>query len=309
MTTESVAVCGLGNMGAAIAQRLAQRWQVIGYDRDPDRCAEAQRDGVQIVDDASVLATSSIILLSLPAPEISLSVARILLPRLRPGTLLVETSTVNPSDMVSLVETVRPSGVRVVDAAILSGVSQMANGAATLLLGGAKDDIDELAPVFSQLASRQIHFGDIGAGMAAKVINNAVAHAVMVILAEAGAMAAASDLPVDEIADLLRDPEGGLIRPLTHRFIERVRTSNYEGGMPTEAARKDSALALRMAQSTGVPLFAIQASHTVYELALSADLARLDYSSIASLWEGWTGRSLNREPVVSGDSGKHELPE
>jgi 3-hydroxyisobutyrate dehydrogenase-like beta-hydroxyacid dehydrogenase len=309
MTTESTAICGLGNMGAAIAQRLAQRWQVIGYDRDPDRCTEAQRGGVQIVDDASALATSSIILLSLPAPEISLSVARTLLPRLRPGTLLVETSTVNPSDMASLAETVRPSGVRVVDAAILSGVSQMANGAATLLLGGAKDDIAELAPVLSQLASRQIHFGDIGAGMAAKVINNAVAHAVMVILVEAGAMAAASDLPLDEIADLLRDPEGGLIRPLTHRFIERIRTSNYEGGMPTEAARKDSALALRMAQSTSVPLFAIQASHTVYEMALSADLARLDYSSIASLWEGWTGRSLNRKPVVSGDSGKRELSE
>jgi 3-hydroxyisobutyrate dehydrogenase-like beta-hydroxyacid dehydrogenase len=307
--TEPIAICGLGNMGAAIAQRLVLRWQVTGYDRSQDRCAEAGRGGVQIVNDVAALAGSPIVLLSLPAPEISLSVAQTLLPHLRPGTILVETSTVNPSDMASLEETMRLAGVRVVDAAILSGVSQMASGAATLLLGGAKDDIAQVMPVLAELSSRQIYFGGVGTGMAAKVINNAVAHAVMVILVEAGAMAAANDVPVDGMAELLRDPEAGLMRPLTHRFIERIRTSNFDGGMPTEAARKDSALALRMAQASNVPLFAIQAAHTVYELALSQDLARLDYSSIARLWEEWTGSSLNREATVLGGSAAQEQPE
>lgn len=62
--------------------------------------------------------------------------------------------------------------------------------------------------------------------------------------------------------------------------------------MPTEAARKDSVLALRMAQEGGVPLFAIQGAHSAYELAVRAGLARQDYAALGRLWEEWTGRKF-----------------
>jgi 3-hydroxyisobutyrate dehydrogenase-like beta-hydroxyacid dehydrogenase len=168
-----------------------------------------------------------------------------------------------------------PHGVRVVDGAILSGVAQMAAGRSTLLVGGKAEDLDRAARVFEALAPRVLRFGDVGSGMAAKVINNAVAHAVMVILIEAGAMAAATGVAQDDLAHLLADPDAGLLRPLTHRFVERVLRADYEGGMPTEAARKDSTLALALAQTSGVPLFAIQGAHTVYELAVAGGLGRL----------------------------------
>ena len=141
-----------------------------------------------------------------------------------------------------------------------------------------------------------LRFGDVGSGMAAKVINNAVAHAVMVILVEAGAMAAATGVAQDDLANLLADPDAGLLRPLTHRFVERVLRADYEGGMPTEAARKDSTLALALAQTSGVPLFAIQGAHTVYELAVADGLGRLDYASIARLWEAWTNHPFSTPP-------------
>ena len=53
------------------------------------------------------------------------------------------------------------------------------------------------------------------------------------------------------------------MRPLTHRVMERVARDEYDGGMPLAAARKDSTLALAMAQRSGVPLFATQAAQTV----------------------------------------------
>jgi 3-hydroxyisobutyrate dehydrogenase-like beta-hydroxyacid dehydrogenase len=62
--------------------------------------------------------------------------------------------------------------------------------------------------------------------------------------------------------------------------------------MPTEAARKDSTLALALAQSHRVPSLAFQAAHTVYELAAAQGYGRFDYAAIAKLWEHWTGRSL-----------------
>src|SRR6185369_1231398 len=245
MTERTVALAGLGNMGSAVAGRLAQRFRVLGFDVDPARRADAKsRYEIDVVDDMTLLARASTLVLSLPTPEISATVVRTLLPHLGRGSLIVETSTVNPSDMWRLRDLSAPAGVRVVDGAILSGVAQMAGGRSTLLVGGKPEDLDAAAGVFEALAPRVLRFGDVGSGMAAKVVNNAVAHAVMVILVEAGAMAAATGVALDDLAKLLADPDAGLLRPLTHRFVERVLRADYEGGMPTEAARKDSTLAL-----------------------------------------------------------------
>jgi 3-hydroxyisobutyrate dehydrogenase-like beta-hydroxyacid dehydrogenase len=183
-----------------------------------------------------------------------------------------------------------------VDAAVLSGVSQMTDGSSMLLVGGDPADVETVRPVLDAMAARQRHFGALGSGMAAKVLNNAVAHAIMVVLVEAGAMAAATGVRGRDLADLLAAPDAGVSRPLTHRFVERILEGDYEGGMPTDAARKDSSLALELARDARTPLFAIQAAHTVYELAVSEGLGRLDYAAIATLWESWTGRSLREDP-------------
>ena len=53
------------------------------------------------------------------------------------------------------------------------------------------------------------------------------------------------------------------------------------------AARKDSVLALALAQDSGVPLFAIQASQTVYDIAAASGYGREDYAAIAKIWADW----------------------
>ena len=289
-----IGLVGCGNMGAAIASRLAAAGDVVAFDLDRARLeALAARVPVTPAETAEGVADgASAVLLSLPNAAASLEVAEQVGPKLPVGGALVETSTVAPADMRRLAEACAPHGVHVVDAAILSGVAQMESGASTLLVGGDDDAVAAAEPVLALLASRRLRLGPLGAGMAAKVANNAVSHAVMVVLLEATSLAAAAGVPPDVFAELLRDPDAGLLRPLTHRLRERVLQGDFEGGMPTEAARKDSGLALELAQTAGVPLFAIQAAHTPYEIAVAAGLGRDDYAALARLWEEWTGRPL-----------------
>ncbi|CAN5338316.1 3-hydroxyisobutyrate dehydrogenase [soil metagenome] len=284
MSTQAVGLVGLGNMGAAVAQRLVAAGPLKGFDLDADRRADAAARGVEIVDDLAGFAGCDVVVLSLPSPSISASVVGRLRDVIAPGATIIETSTVNPHDMAALAAILDGSGVRLVDAAILSGVGVMAKGDAILLTGGSAEDLAEVRSVLDAMSARIIPFGDLGAGMAAKVINNAVAHAVMVVLCEAVALAEANGIGLQAISELLADPDAGLTRPLTHRIMERVASGDYEGGMPTDAARKDSTLVLELAQAGKVPLFAIQASHTVYELAMAEGLARKDYAAIATLW-------------------------
>lgn len=298
-----VGLCGLGNMGSVLAGRLAAAAPVTAFDPDGNRAAAtaATVQGLTLAEQLADVAAADVVMLSLPSPAVSLDVVTGLAANMRPESLIIETSTVNPADMWRMRDICEQRSVRLVDAAILSGVQQMQDGTSMLLVGGDEADVARARPVLDALAERQRHFGPVGSGMAAKVINNAVAHAVMVVLVEAGAMAGATGVSGEGLVDLLTGPDAGLTRPLTHRFAERILHSDYAGGMPTEAARKDSALALDLAQQSGVPLVATQAAHTVYEIAVQSGLGRLDYAAIAQLWEEWTGRRFG--PADHGNGG------
>jgi 3-hydroxyisobutyrate dehydrogenase-like beta-hydroxyacid dehydrogenase len=138
------------------------------------------------------------------------------------------------------------------------------------------------------MATAIMHLGPVGMGMGAKVVVNAVLHALMVVLIEASAMSTKLGLPMQTLVDILRRDEG-LIRPLTHRVQERIMHNDYQGGMSVTNARKDSVLALAVAQELGVPLYAMQASHTPYEIAEAMGMGDLDYAALATLWERWSG--------------------
>lgn len=292
--TDRIALVGLGQMGLPIATRLATAFDVLAFDIAAERRALAEEHvRITTTDDVTELATSATIVLSLPNPAISRTVLSQLVPLTAEGTLVIETSTVLPDDVRDSQRLLAGANARIIDAAVLSGVGQMASGNATLLVGGDDADLDEAAPVLAAIGGAGVsRFGELGAGMAAKVVNNGVAHAVMVVLVEAFAMARAEGVALEDIAAMLDREDGGLQRPLNHRIMQRMAAGDYEGGMPLDAARKDSTLALAMAQRSGTPLFATQAAQTVYDLAAGQGLGREDYSALAKLWEGWTGNDL-----------------
>lgn len=296
-----VAVYGLGNMGYLIAERIGRKFAVQVADLDAVQVERARNAfAASAITNPGDLADTRVVVLSLPSPAISQGILRQIAPSLLRGSVVLETSTVNPGDIHASRKLLQPYGVEIVDASVLAGVSQMEAGTASLALGGSKDAIAATQDVLDAIAEKQVYFGESGAGAAAKVINNAVAHAVMVVVAEAGSLATAAGVDCDKLIALLSDKQMGLQRPLTYRYAERVVKGDYAGGMPLDAARKDSVLALQLAQSLGVPLFAIQASHTVYEIAASAGYGRDDYAAVAKLWADWgrpTVPSLSAEAL------------
>ncbi|WP_420225596.1 NAD(P)-dependent oxidoreductase [Pigmentiphaga litoralis] len=288
MQTDKVAIYGLGNMGYPLAERVGRHFPTQVFDLDTAQLGRAKEAfGAERITSPEMLADTHIIVLCLPTPAVSLSVLRQIAPHLPAGAVVLETSTVNPEHILAEQAVVEGFGIHLVDASIMAGVGQMVAGTASLALGGNPDAIAKAQPVLDAIASKQTNFGPLGAGAAAKVINNAVAHAVMVVVAEAGALATAAGVDSGKLIALLSDAQMGLHRPLTYRYADRIMKGDYAGGMPLDAARKDSVLALQLAQTLGVPLFAIQGSHSVYDMGVAAGYGRDDYAAVAKLWADW----------------------
>ncbi len=283
----AIAMVGLGNAGAALAHALAGKFPLSGYDVDPKR--KTAVENLEIVwsnSVESVVADADIVLLSLPRPEISLDVVISIANADTTAQLVIETSTITPKTARELAATCGTANIGFVDAAIAGGVQSMAAGENTFLVGGSEEDFAVARKFLDPIAKRIHHLGPVGAGSGAKVVNNAVMHALMVVLIEAGAMASKLEIPMETMIEILARPDG-IMRPLEHRMRDRMGNADYAGGMSVTNARKDSMLALEMAQDLGVPLFATSAAHTPYEIAEQLGYGELDYAALAKLWEAW----------------------
>ena len=282
-----IAMIGLGNAGASLARALAGKFRLRGYDINPERRDVVDDIDIQWMDSVeSVAADADFVVLSLPRPEISRAVVESIVKLQTDLKVVIETSTITPKVARELAGVCREANIGFVDAAIAGGVQSMAAGENTFLVGGSEADFTAARTILEPIAAR-IHFlGPVGAGSGAKVVNNAVMHALMVVLIEAGAMAGKLEIPMETMIEILARPDG-IQRPLQHRMGDRMRNADYAGGMSVSNARKDSMLALETAQDLGVPLFATSAAHTPYAIAEQLGYGELDYAALAKLWESW----------------------
>ncbi|NKB49102.1 MAG: NAD-binding protein [Alphaproteobacteria bacterium] len=285
----SVGLIGLGNAGSALASAFSGQCRLVGFDANPARRQVVAGLDLEWAGSAvDIAGQAEIVLLSLPKPEASKAVVAELLGSAQPPQLIVETSTVTPNTARDLGAMCAAADVAFIDAAVGSGVQAMAAGQVTFLVGGTDDAVAQARPTLELVAKAIYHLGPVGAGSGAKVVNNAVMHALMVVLIEAGAMAGKLDIPMEALVDILGSADG-VTRPLQHRFRGRILNGDYAGGMSVDNARKDSMLALETAQDCGVPLFAIMAAHTPYEIAVGEGMGDQDYAALAKLWEAWCG--------------------
>ena len=191
-----------------------------------------------------------------------------------------------PEDVEALHEVLGPVGAVVIDAAIIGGVHKLAKGQGVFLIGLPEQEAGLAGETLRSISEEIFFLNGRGDGMRAKLVANAVSHTTYVLLLEAAALAAAQNIPMSVFTRLM-ERESGLMRPLKHRFAERLRAKDFSGGMSTINARKDSNLILETARSLDIPLFAIPAAHTAYEIAVAEGLGSQDYASMGQLWEKW----------------------
>lgn len=184
----SIGIVGLGLVGSALAQRLmAAGFRVTGFDlRAEARAALAASGGQAVATLAEVADAASCVVLAVFNTDDVLSVVEdpgglLTVPGLRQ---LIDCSTGTPEALEALAARLQARGVDFIEAPLSGSSQQIADGVATLLLGGEAQAIEQCAPVLNAIAERRIHVGGAGMGARAKLATNLVLGLNRAVLAE-----------------------------------------------------------------------------------------------------------------------------
>ena len=206
------------------------------------------------------------------------------------GHAVAMMSTIDPTATKAMHAKLAEQSVSLVDAPVSGGTPRASSGELSIICGGAKADIDGWRSAFDAMSSNIFHVGDIGQGLAMKLVNNMLIQVNTVAIAEAFAMGAKAGLDPKTMYDVVRVSTGASFA-LEHR-VPRMLSGDFKPGGTVDISFKDQELETAFAKELGVPLLLANVSQQVYQMARAAGYSKEDGASVIKLYEEMTGVTL-----------------
>ncbi|AIV32987.1 decarboxylating 6-phosphogluconate dehydrogenase [Streptomyces sp. R1] len=206
-----IGLVGLGKMGGNMRERLRNAGHtVVGYDTNPERA-----DVDSLVELVDRLERPRAVWVMVPAGGATQHVIDQLATLLKPGDTVIDGGNSRWTDDEKHAEELGKRGINFVDAGVSGGVWGLKNGYA-LMVGGDKETVDDLKPIFDALKPDgpygYVHAGKVGAGHFSKMVHNGIEYAMMQAYAEGWELLEKVD-SVDNVREVFRSwQEGTVIR-------------------------------------------------------------------------------------------------
>ena len=275
-----VGLIGLGRMGGAMAARLAgQGHAVSGWTRSGLSADKARKLGITARPDIAAVANAAdVILLSLTDDAAVTAVIEELCRGDLTGKVIVDTSTVAPDTLRGQAEAIARAGGGALDAPISGGPDLIAEGKAGLYIGGGTDDVARFMPVAQMLSNRIHHVGDVGAGAAAKIVNNMMLMGFWETLREALLVGKSAGLTLEKMLEILKGSPAAS-GAFLHRMPVILGQSDAVG-FSVSGVVKDGVMFRRTAQQYGVKVPAIEAAFASYSAHLAKGNGEKDLATM-----------------------------
>ncbi|MEO1151616.1 MAG: 3-hydroxyisobutyrate dehydrogenase [Pseudomonadota bacterium] len=287
---------GLGNMGGPMAANLAKAGHTV-YATDLsiaaiDRAVEA---GCQRADTvASAVGDADVVVTMLPAGAHVRSVYLDkygILANARPGTLLIDSSTIDVPTARAVNEAASEKNFAMVDAPVSGGVAAATGGTLTFMVGGSEAAFGQATPILEGMGKNIFHAGDAGNGQVAKIANNMLLGTTMIATCEAFHLAEKLGLDAQTFFDIASTASGQSWSmtsycPAPGPVPGAPSTRDYAPGFAAAMMLKDMRLAQEAAHSAKAPTPLGAQAEALYALMESSGHDHLDFSGVMKLING-----------------------
>lgn len=284
-----VALIGAGAMGGAIGTRLIETGnQLTVFDMDAEKVAALTNLGAQSAGTAAEAASvSDVVILSLNSPKI----VRIAVfgkdgvaAGAKPGTLIIDMSSIDPEATKELAADAAGKGLRWVDSPLSGGAPKALIGQLTLMAGGSDKDVADAHRVLRHVASNYTHMGPCGAGQTTKLINQVLCGLNFLAVAEATQLALDAGVDAAKIPQALKG--GRADSAILQEYMPRYVAKDYRrtGRIDNMVKDLNGAQDLARRTNTAMPLTAVCAE--VHRMLTAAGLGGEDQAALMEYFSG-----------------------
>ena len=287
---------GLGYLGSRIARRLVDAgFPMVVYDLDHLNAMELAHAGAGVARHPEELAREVDVVLScLPdehAVEALYQGAGNVLRRAKPGTRIIELSTISPEASLQLHRAAQKLDISVLDLAVSGSTPSAEAGKLTLFGGGDRKVFEAAELIFAAIASQWFYMGSSGSGVAMKLVVNTLLGVGMQALAEAFALGSKLGLPRELLFDTLAKTT--VVAPAHAKKLATAKRQDYSPQFPVRLMRKDFGLILAAAAKSGLSMPATERAAAVNSAEASSG-GEEDFSAVIRRME----RSAEMENVL-----------
>lgn len=291
-TQASVAVIGMGRMGAAMAAKIAASGaNVVIWNRDLAKSERVAADtGAAIAATAADAAGAKVVITSL-ADDAAVEAVYLgpggVIEGLGPGTVAVDTSTVDPQTQVRIGSAVDATGAGFLDCPVSGSVSTVEAGALTIMAGGDAELLDRVRPTLDLIAAKIVHTGARGSGAATKLAVNGLVHGLNLALSEAVVLAERAGVDRATAYEVFASGAGGA------PFVQYKRAA-YEDpdsapvAFSLDLVAKDLELITGLGDRVGAPMTQARIGLDIVRDAIGAGYGQSDMSAVAVYLRGGT---------------------
>ncbi|MDP9790322.1 NAD(P)-dependent oxidoreductase [Agrobacterium tumefaciens] len=284
-----VALIGAGAMGGAIGTRLIETGnQLTVFDLDAEKVAALTSLGAQSAGTAAEAASvSDVVILSLNSPKI----VRIAVfgkdgvaAGAKPGTLIIDMSSIDPEATKELAADAAEKGLRWVDSPLSGGAPKALVGQLTLMAGGSEKDVADAHRVLRHVATNYTHMGPCGAGQTTKLINQVLCGLNFLAVAEATQLALDAGVNATKIPQALKG--GRADSAILQEYMPRYVAKDYRrtGRIDNMVKDLNGAQDLARRTNTAMPLTALCAE--VHRMLTAAGLGGEDQAALMEFFSG-----------------------
>lgn len=206
----------------------------------------------------------------------------------KPGTLVVDLSSITPKSIQKIARIAAEKQVDVIDAPVSGGTAGAEKGTLTVMVGASDELFRRALPHLECIGSKIDHVGAVGSGDGVKLVNNLLLGVNMAALAEAMVLGVKAGI-APEVLNAIIGKSSGASYALAAKYEKFFSKGNFEPGFMIDLQYKDLQLAVDTAKDLGVPLLLGNVAQQIYETARAKGLGREDISAVIKLGEELAG--------------------
>lgn len=285
---------GLGIMGRPMAGHLAEAGHGLLVRRDSAAAADFAARGATVLDSAAAIAAAAeaIVLMVPDTPQVeeTLFGPGGVAEGLKPGTLVIDMSSISPLATRDFATRIEALGADYVDAPVSGGEVGAKAATLTIMAGGTDAAFARAKPLFESMGRNITHVGPVGAGQTAKVANQIIVALTIAAVGEALVFASKAGADPARVREALMGGFAGskVLEVHGQRMIERT----FAPGFRIDLHHKDLTLALSSANQLGLALPQTAFCQQLMNSARGNEAGGLDHSALVTALERLAGHAL-----------------